>query len=193
MQSRVALAGAPFPCRWVDRPAPSSSHEIQREARRPNARGRLSLNKTPMAKVTRVLVPPLGFRIICRRPHHQLLNVKQNPPMVSAIKPPGGRNEERRHGASTPQGRKGPWGWKRYVAETGQDTERSQGGGGVISLCLFVFVFMREIALWTRKMCLQYHETRPKVKSVPLGRIVQPPLRDSKKVPSAQRSRPPEP
>ena len=80
MQSRVALADAPFPCRWVDRPALSSSREIQREARRPNARGRLSLNKTPMAEVTRALVPPSGFRIICRRPHHQLLNVKQNPP-----------------------------------------------------------------------------------------------------------------
>ena len=58
MQSRVAFADAPFPCRWVDRPAPSSSREIQREARRPNARGRLSLNKTPMAEVTRALVPP---------------------------------------------------------------------------------------------------------------------------------------
>ena len=54
--------------------------KFQRGARRPNSRGRLSLNKTPMARVTRALVPPLGFRIICRRPHHQLLNVKQNPP-----------------------------------------------------------------------------------------------------------------
>ena len=88
MQSRVALADAPFPCRWVDRPAPSSSREIQREARRPNARGRLSLNRTPMKRVTRALVPPLGFRIICRRPHHQLLNVKQNPPFHQ--KPTGG-------------------------------------------------------------------------------------------------------
>ena len=54
--------------------------KVQRGARRPNSRGRLSLNKTPMARVTRALVPPLGFRIICRRPHNQLLNVKQNPP-----------------------------------------------------------------------------------------------------------------
>ena len=41
----------------TDRPAPSSLREIQREARQPNARGRLSLNKTPMTEVTRVLVP----------------------------------------------------------------------------------------------------------------------------------------
>ncbi len=55
--------------------------KVQRGARRPNSRGRLGLNKTPMTRVTRALVPPLGFRIICRRPHHQLLNVKQNPPI----------------------------------------------------------------------------------------------------------------
>ena len=54
--------------------------ELQREARQPNARGRLSLTKTPMTEVTRALVPPLGFRITGRLPHHQLLNVKQNPP-----------------------------------------------------------------------------------------------------------------
>ena len=87
MQSRVALADAPFPCRWVDRPAPSSS-PIQREARRPNARGRLSLNKTPMTEVTLVFFHPFGFRITGRHPHHQLLNVKQNPPFHQ--KPTGG-------------------------------------------------------------------------------------------------------
>ena len=87
MQSRWRSQVPLFPCRWVDRPAPSSS-PIQREARRPSARGRLSLNKTPMTEVTRALVPPLGFRIICRLLHHQLLNVKQNPPFHQ--KPTGG-------------------------------------------------------------------------------------------------------
>ena len=79
MQSRVALADAPCPCRWVARPAPSSS-SIQREARQPSARGRLSLNKTPMTRATLVFFHPFGFRITGRLPYHQLLNVKQNPP-----------------------------------------------------------------------------------------------------------------
>ena len=71
----------------TDRPAPSSS-PIQREARQPNARGRLSLNRTPMAKATLVFFHLFGFRITGRHPHHQLLNVKRNPPFHQ--KPTGG-------------------------------------------------------------------------------------------------------
>ncbi len=44
----------------TDRPAPSSSREIQREARQPNARGRLSLNKTPMPRATLARFPRQG-------------------------------------------------------------------------------------------------------------------------------------
>ena len=76
----MARAGAPFFFAAGSIAQLPLLRKVQRGARRPNSRGRLSLNKTPMTRVTRVLVPPLGFRIICRRPHHQLLNVKQNPP-----------------------------------------------------------------------------------------------------------------
>ena len=88
MQSKVALADAPFPCRWVDRPAPSSSREIQREARRPNARGRLSLNKTPTTRVALARSFPRKRVSDSNVATHQLLNVKQNPPFHQ--KPTGG-------------------------------------------------------------------------------------------------------
>ena len=81
MQSRWRSQTPLFPCRWdriVQRPL---LRIIQREARPPNARGRLSLNRTLTPGVGLFLVYPYfsGFRMLIPHPHRQLLDVKQNP------------------------------------------------------------------------------------------------------------------